>query len=144
MNKFDEIIATKFEQLNEVTGLMGSNTPTATPAQGTTPAPAPQGTTPAQADPNKPQEPAQNQNQNQNQNPEQALANVFKTLKFSDPNTAVTALNNAMKGAGNVPGIKEFFSGLAFDPQKGFVMAQQGQQAQPAQPAQANAAPALK
>jgi hypothetical protein len=136
MNKFDNIISTKMGQLNEVavagaaqaatTATPGAAQPTAQPAsqaaaQSQTAQPAPVST-------------------------EDALTKAFQTLKFSDANTAVKALNTAYKGAGNVPGIKEFFGQLAFDPQKGFLVQQaQSAQAAPAvAPAATPGAPALK
>ena len=59
-------------------------------------------------------------------------------MKFSDQNQAVQVLNNAMKTAGNTPGIKEFFGSLGFDPKQGFMVTQQ--KAAPTAP-QASSAP---
>ena len=139
MSKFDNIIAAKLGHLSEA----APNTPgsMAQPGQ-------PSAQTQPTAQPNQQQ--GQQPDQQQTQQPQQqgqpgdALANAFKSLKFGDANTAVKSFNDALKTAGNVPGMKEFFSSLAYDPQKGFLIAQQqAQQAQQPQAAQTapNAAP---
>ena len=116
MNKFDQIVQEKLEQLNEQDVAV------------------PVGAVQQQAQPGVQPNQAQQQPQQQ-ETPEQTLTRVFQTLKFSDPNGAIKTLNTAVKGAGKVPGINEFFSTLAYDPQKGFVIKQQ----QPGAPAQAPA-----
>jgi len=41
---------------------------------------------------------------------------------------AAQVLNTAIKNAGNVPGMNEFFTNLGYDPQQGFVYNPQAQQ----------------
>ena len=132
MSKFDTIIATKLNQLNEVAAPQVGAAPTAQPGATPTPTAPTVGTTPTPAAPPTTQE-----------TPEQTLSKVFQNMKFSDPNTAIKTLNTALQGAGKAPGIKEFFSSLAFDPQKGFIIPQAGTAPQAAA-ASPNAAPALK
>jgi hypothetical protein len=123
MNKFDEVISTKLGQLNEVITPAGTAQPGATPGSAPVVTPSTQPTT-SQATP----QPAQAQPA-QAESPEQALTKIFQTLKFSDPNTAVKTLNTALKGAGKVPGINEFFGSLGYD-QNGFKVVQQTPAAQ--------------
>lgn len=137
MSKFDTLISTKLGQLNEVlspaTGSVAQPNPTGqlAPQAATTP----QATTTSQtAQPTQPQADA----------PEAALTKIFQTLKFSDPNTAVKTLNTALKGAGQVPGINEFFSSLGYDPKSGFMIAQQKQGTAPAPAQNAPGATPLK
>jgi hypothetical protein len=113
MSKFDDIINQKKGQLNEIAG---GTTNVQQVAQGQQPAQQPaqqtqQGQQPAQ-------QPAQ---QTQQADPAQTLAQAFQAMKFTDPATATQIFNNAMKTVGNAPGIKEYFTSLAFDPKQGFM-----------------------
>lgn len=117
MSKFDDVIKQKRDQLNEIAGgtanvqQMAQQPQTPNPTGQTQPAQQPQG---------------QQQGQTpQSSDPAQSLAQAFQGMKFSDPNQAVQVLNNAMKTAGNAPGIKEFFGSLGFDPKQGFMVTQQ-------------------
>jgi hypothetical protein len=129
MNKFDQIIASKLGQLTEADGMQAgaAQSAPAAPAQAGTATPA------ATAPTTNAAAPASNTSQTTQQakpeGPDQALSKVFQTLKFSDPKTTLNALNNALKTSGNVPGIKEFFSSLAFDPKAGFTTVQPNQAA---------------
>ena len=118
MSKFDDVIKQKRDQLNEIAGGTTNVQQTAQPPQqGQQPQPPQQG-----------QQPQPNQTQGQtpqSSDPAQTLAQVFQRMKFSDPTQAVQVLNNAMKTAGNAPGIKEFFGSLGFDPKQGFMVTQQ-------------------
>ena len=121
MSKFDDTIKTKLKQLNEagVGAPMAPISPTAVSPTNTaqpTDANAAQTETPP--------------DQSQPTDPGSALAKVFQQIKFSDRSSTLQTLNNAMKTAGNMPGIKEFFTGVGFDPKTGQFMDVQGQQAQ--------------
>jgi len=129
MNKFDQIISTKLTQLNEVDATQTSAAPVTAPATAgattqATQAPAQATTEPA----------AQTQTaatpEAKPATPDQALANVFKTMKFGDSKASVQAMNNALKTSGNIPGIKEFFGSLAFDPKTGQFTTVKSSQAQ--------------
>ena len=109
MSKFDDIIKQKKGQLNEIAG------GTANVQQLVQ-----QGQQQAQQQPQQ-----QPQQQTQQPDPTQALAQAFQAMKFTDPNTATQIMNNALKTAGNAPGIKEYFTSLAFDPKQGFMVTQQ-------------------
>jgi hypothetical protein len=136
MNLFDKVIQSKLSQLHEAEG-MTTGVAQATPAA---PAPAQAGTaTPQATAPNTPQatnDTSQTAQQAKPEGTEQALSKVFQTMKFSDSKTTLNALNNALKTSGNVPGIKEFFSSLAFDPKAGFTTVQQNQSTKAPAPAQ--------
>lgn len=136
MNKFDTVIQTKLSQINEADG-MTTGVAQAAPAQA---APAQAGTaTPQATAPNTSQttnDTSQTAQQAKPEGPEQALSKVFQSMKFSDSKTTLSALNNALKTSGNVPGIKEFFSSLAFDPKTGFTTVQQNQATKAPAPAQ--------
>lgn len=127
MNKFDEIINSKKSQLNE---LAGGTANVQQIAQG-------------QPQQGQPQQPVQGQQpqQGQQSDPAQILAQAFQGMKFADPNTSVQVLNNALKTAGNAPGIKEFFGSLAFDPKQGFMITQQKAGAAPQQQGATQQAP---
>lgn len=119
MSKFDTLISTKLGQLNEVLTAAATTTGGATQ-------PGLTGVATPNAQPGVTgQQPTQPTQPTQTEAPEQALTKIFQTLKFSDPNTAVKTLNTALKGAGNVPGISEFFGSLGYDPKTGFIMTQQ-------------------
>jgi hypothetical protein len=130
MSKFNDLIMSKLETLNEVTGVYGNGAaaPNTTnnssvnvsPAQATQ-----QNAQPTQQAQTQVQPLTQTQQPQQPQQTEQQLANVFKTMNFGDPNVTVQALNNAIKSAGNIPGLSDFFTNVAFDPKQGFVIAQQ-------------------
>jgi hypothetical protein len=115
MNKFDQIISVKLGQLTEAAP--GAVTPTAgqpvTPGQAPTPQTAGQPTAQAATPPAA------------GESPEQQLTKVFQTLKFSDAQNTLKALNTAAAAAGKVPGIQDFFSSLTYDPQKGFNVVKQ-------------------
>ena len=145
MSRFDDTISTKLKQLNEiasgVNGAPAQNPALTAAASNPTGQANPTGASQtAQAAPTSPATPtgaadptkAQETQAAQATDPGAELAKVFQTLKFSDPNSSVQAFNNAMKTAGNAPGIKEFFSSLAFDPTKGFLVAQPQSGAAPA------------
>jgi hypothetical protein len=128
MSKFEDVIATKLEQLDEIDASMTSQ---GQQAQAGTQQPAQQPTQPQQPQQpqqqQQPQQPEQQEQQppeQQQTNPEESLAQAFQSINFGDSAKATQALNNALKTAGNVPGMNEFFSALAFDPEKGFMAAQ--------------------
>lgn len=130
MSKFDDVIKQKRDQLNEIAGGTANVQQTAQPPQQVQ-QPQPNQPQPNQSQPNQTQGQTPNpQNQQQGQAPQssdpaQTLAQAFQGMKFSDPTQAVQVLNNAMKTAGNAPGIKEFFGSLGFDPKQGFMVTQQ-------------------
>ena len=138
MSKFDDVVKQKRDQLNEfltppaANDIQAGQQKVAQPGQ---PQPGQTGQ-PQQTQPGQ-QNTQQGQPQ-QSSDPAQTLAQAFQTMKFSDQNQAVQVLNNAMKTAGNAPGIKEFFGSLGFDPKQGFMVTQQ--KAAPTAP-QASSAP---
>jgi len=128
MSKFEDLIQTKFSHLDEAEGYQ----PLATQSTATTPqstATTPQSTATAPQSPQQGQTPPQQGQQPEQQqpvNPSETLAQVFQAISFSNPGEAAQAMNDALKTAGNVPGMQEFFSSLAYDSQNGFRTAQQG------------------
>lgn len=138
MSKFDDVIKQKRDQLNEIAGGTANVQQI---AQQTQP-----GQQPGQQGQQPGQQPAQQQTQGQqpgqqSTDPAQILAQAFQGMKFSDQNQAVQVLNNAMKTAGNAPGIKEFFGSLGFDPKQGFMVTQQKTAPQQQQAPQQGPAP---
>lgn len=133
MSKFDDLIKNKMETLSEETGVYGNGTATqtatpASPVAGSNVVPTQQNAQPTQqalTNTVPQQQTEQPQQPVQPQQVEQQLANAFKTMNFGDPNVTVQALNNAIKTAGNVPGLSDFFTNVAFDPKQGFIVAQQ-------------------
>ena len=143
MSKFEDLIQTKFSHLDEAEGyqpLATQSTATTPQSTATTPqstattpqstATAPQSPQQGQTPPQQGQQPEQQQEQQPEQqqpvNPSETLAQVFQAISFSNPGEAAQAMNDALKTAGNVPGMQEFFSSLAYDSQNGFRTAQQG------------------
>lgn len=119
MSKFQDLLKEKYGQLDE-------QIPTGQVQQPTQQTQQTQGQQPTNQQ-------AQQQTQQQQPPPEQSLVQAFQGINFKDPNTAVQQLNTAMKNAGNIPGMQDFWPNVAYDPQKGFMYQQAQQQQQQGQ-----------
>ena len=136
MSKFDEVITVKLGQLSEATfppttsassGQSGANLQSTANTQSTTSATNttnPQNSVNPSNTADTTKTTNTTNNQPTNQQPEQMLAGLFQKINWADSNAATTVLNNALKAAGSVPGISDFFSKATYNPQTGFSIAQ--------------------
>jgi len=132
MSTFDEILKYKLEQIDEAGGVPGQPVQATQPTQQTGVPGATQ--TPQQ---NAPVQQAPTQT-GTTAGPEQHLVNSFQQMDFKNPETAVKQINVALKNAGNVPGMQEFWQQVGYAPDQGFVLNPAAPTNQTAQP-QANA-----
>ena len=130
--KFSNIVSDHYTRLQEQGP--GSLTPAPNTAVGNNPALATANAA-AQAAEQQVAQGAQN-------GPEQHFVNGLKGMDFKNSANAIKTLNTAMKNAGNIPGMQEFWQNVGYDPNNGFVYnpVQPGQQNQttPQQPAPGN------
>jgi len=73
--------------------------------------------------PAQPGQQAQQQAQptQQQEGPESFLVKALQQMPMKNGQQAAQVLNTAIKNAGNVPGMSEFFTNLGYDPNQGFV-----------------------